>query len=77
MANGYNKRTKRDILQVRAFHLVYRLLGEDEYYYHRPYLRFITAICRTADDIMDNILKEHPDIIRQWFKLRSRKAISC
>ena len=61
-----NKYSPREIMQLRAFHLVYDLLGEDTYYLHRPTLRFITAIARTADDRMDEALKDDPDIIAKW-----------
>lgn len=50
--------TKRDILQIRAFHAAYKLLHDlsvEE--------RFITAICQTSDDM---IAKADKAKIEQW-----------
>ena len=71
--------TKRDILQVRAFHVIYRMLSDlpsDE--------RFITAICHTSDD---NYEKADKALIKEWeisylrqglrFMTRIKRLKSC
>lgn len=68
--NSGNKKmifTKRDILQVRAFHVAYRLLKElpvNE--------RFITAICQTSDDRFKNA---NPALIAEWDIKYGRRRI--
>lgn len=47
-----------EILQVRAFHAVYKLL-----YDLPPAERFITAICQTSDDMF---AKADQSLIEQW-----------
>lgn len=61
----------RDQMQVSAFRTVYRILGDNDEYTHKPLLRFITAICRTSDDTFDILLKENPAIITEWVKVRN------
>jgi hypothetical protein len=58
--------TKRDVLQVRAFHAAYRLLHDlpqDE--------RFITAICQTSDEMYEKADKAK---IKEWEITYLRKA---
>lgn len=62
-------RKQRDVMQVRAFHLVYKVLGDDDYYFHNPLLRFVTAIGRTCDDVVDKILDVNPDAFGEWMKM--------
>ena len=50
--------TKLDILQVRAFHAVYKLLHDLP-----PGERLITAICQTSDDMFAKADKAK---IEQW-----------
>ena len=50
--------TRRDILQVRAFHAAYKLLNDlpiEE--------RFTTAICQTSDDMYEKANKAK---IKEW-----------
>ena len=58
--------TKRDILQVRAFHVAYRLLSD-----LTANERFITAICQTCDDKYDKADKAK---IKEWEIGYLRKA---
>ena len=63
--------SKRDLLQVAAFHLRYKLLSRQEEYADRPDLLFIQAICETSDD---KFAEADPKLIEQWIKKYSAKA---
>ena len=66
--------SKRDLLQVAAFHLRYRLLSQQEEYAGKPDLLFIQTICETSDD---RFAEANPELIEEWIKTYSARRPKC
>jgi len=56
-------------MQLRAFYLIYKMLGENEEYTHAPLARFVAAIVRTSDDRMEAVRQKDPTAVDRWFAL--------
>lgn len=61
--------TQRDRFQVAAFHTEYDLLARGEKkdsYLFQPEERLLIALCRTSDDVYDQLIAANPFLLDEW-----------